>query len=293
MDRLRTRLAVVVERRRLRRTHALPVVPADGGDTPARRWSVDRRTGVVPGLIAVGSALLALGGLWAWQSWSARSAPPVDDLLPLLVADEADAVPDEADAVADDASPGVDATAAANPPGAAAEPTTDVVADSESVQADDAADDDGRALVHVSGAVRAPGVVVLGPGARVFEAVDLAGGASRDADLDRVNLAAPVVDGERIHVPRVGEDVIPALVPSVRPSAADVGGAAATDPIIDINAATAGELESLPGVGPTIAQAIVQTRTDRGPFLSVDELLDVPGIGETKLAQMRAFVVVG
>lgn len=251
----------------------------------------DARGRLVPGLIAIGSALLALGGLWAWQSWSARSAPPVDDLLPLLVADDPAATPD---ATAGRQNVAVEAQTSG--PAAVATQPADLAMDADAADlgaAADRADVGAPVVVHVSGAVSSPGVVVLGPGARVYEAVELAGGANPDADLDRVNLAAPVLDGERIHVPAIGDDSIPALVPSDRPFDAAARDDVATDPVIDINTATVDELESLPGVGPTIAQAIVQTRTDRGPFLSIDELLDVPGIGEMKLAQLRPFAIVG
>ncbi len=263
---------------------SMPSVPASAIDDDRH----ERHASVFGGLIAVGAALLALGLVWGWQTWSNRSGEPIDDLLPMLVADAGDG--DSAGVDADDLSvPVVDVSG------------TPVVADTASAPEDEAepvgdgeqSADPAEIIVHVSGAVGSPGVVVLPAGSRVFEAVERAGSATHEADLDRVNLAAPVIDGERIHVPAHDEEVVPSLVPSMRPSSLSGSDSALVDPVVDINNASASDLESLPGVGPATAQAIVQTREDRGPYLSVDELLEVPGIGETKLEQMRPFAVVG
>jgi competence protein ComEA len=127
--------------------------------------------------------------------------------------------------------------------------------------------------VHISGAVVAPGVVQLPPGAIVADAVAAAGGAVETADLTSINLAATLRAGERIVVPD-----------SSHQGAGVVQG---VEEGVDLNAATASELESLPGVGPVLAERIVAFRTERGPFLAVEDLLDVPGIGESKLSQMR------
>lgn len=127
--------------------------------------------------------------------------------------------------------------------------------------------------VHVSGAVTAPGVVQLLADAIVADAVAAAGGAVETADLTSINLAAPLRSGERIIVPDTNHRGAGAL------QDLQVG--------VDLNAATASELEALPGVGPVLAGRIVAFRAERGPFLSVEDLLDVPGIGESKLSQMR------
>jgi len=223
---------------------------------------------------------------------------PVDDLLPFLVLGED---LDAADATGDPASEGaasVGGRAASPPPAASTAPgfdgsETEGAPGAPEPSGEGVADAPSEIVVHVSGAVRRPGVVTVAGDARVFEAIDLAGGAEADADLDRVNLAAPLVDGERIHVPAQGED-IPEVVQSSRPAAPSMGEALPTvSPMVDINTASVSELETLPGVGPAIASAIVQTREDRGPFLSVDELLEVPGIGDAKLAQIRPLAVVG
>jgi competence protein ComEA len=127
--------------------------------------------------------------------------------------------------------------------------------------------------VHISGAVVAPGVVQLRSDAIVADAVAAAGGAVETADLTSINLAATLRAGERIVVPD-----------SLHQGAGIVHG---FEEGVDLNAATASELESLPGVGPVLAERIVAFRTERGPFLAVEDLLDVPGIGESKLSQMR------
>jgi competence protein ComEA len=143
-------------------------------------------------------------------------------------------------------------------------------------------------LAHAAGAVAAPGVYELPAGSRVADLVAAAGGATADADLNRVNLAAPVEDGQQVYVPRMGE--LPTGAGSAAgPVPADDGAAAER---IDVNTASVETLDELPGVGPAIAQAIVTYRDEHGPFGSVDELVDVPGIGEAKLAQLRDLVTV-
>jgi competence protein ComEA len=140
-------------------------------------------------------------------------------------------------------------------------------------------------VVHVAGAVAQPGVHELVPGARVIDAVNAAGGLAPHADGARVNLAAPVADGERVYVPAVGEPAPPPLAGG----AAVAGGTAPTGPL-DLNSATEAQLDDLPGVGPATAAAIVQHRDRIGGFTSVDQLLDVRGIGEAKLEQLRPLV---
>jgi competence protein ComEA len=146
-------------------------------------------------------------------------------------------------------------------------------------------------VVHVAGAVATPGVQRLPTGARVIDAVEAAGGALPDADLARINLAAPLTDGQQVYVLRPGE------VPPVPPPGPQVGGtdgasAAAAGGPVDINRASADQLDELPGVGPTTAEAIIDHREQNGPFGSVDELIDVRGIGEAKLEQLRDLVTV-
>lgn len=143
---------------------------------------------------------------------------------------------------------------------------------------DGAASVEDQVVVHVSGAVVRPGLLRLAPGARVADAIEAAGGAAADADLDQLNLAAPLGDGERVHVPVEGE-TLPALP-----------GIAAMGPV-NVNAASVAELETLPGVGPAIAQAIIAARVERR-FETVDDLLRVRGIGPGKLEELRSLVTV-
>lgn len=127
--------------------------------------------------------------------------------------------------------------------------------------------------VHVSGEVVAPGLVEVGATSRVADAVAAARGTTRDADLAAVNLAAPLSDGQQIVIPNTDE--------------VSGGGVATSDGRIRINSATAAELEQLPGVGPVLAERIAAHLEDYGPFGAVEDLLDVPGIGEAKLEALR------
>jgi competence protein ComEA len=143
-------------------------------------------------------------------------------------------------------------------------------------------------VVHVAGAVAAPGVHELPPGSRVVDAIEAAGGLVADADEARINLAAPVADGERVYVPRVGEVEPPPVSGS---SGGGDAGEGATGPV-DLNRADEAALDALPGVGPATAAAIIEHRDQIGGFTSVDQLLDVRGIGEAKLEQLRPLVTV-
>jgi competence protein ComEA len=140
-------------------------------------------------------------------------------------------------------------------------------------------DGGGRAVVHVAGAVRDPGVYRLPPGARVDDAVGRAGGATSKADLSQVNLAAKVEDGRQVLVP---ERLAPA-------QAAAGGGAAPSAPGVplNLNTATLEQLDQLDGIGPVTAQKIIDYRDEHDGFGTVDELGQVPGIGDVRLASLR------
>ena len=142
-------------------------------------------------------------------------------------------------------------------------------------------------VVHVAGSVMAPGVHELRAGARVVDAIEAAGGLAPNADGARINLAAPLVDGARVYVPKVGEEPPPVAV-------GEVGGdpSSGTAGPVNLNSADAAALEGLPGVGPATAAAILEHREKVGAFTSVDQLLDVPGIGEAKLDALRDLVTV-
>ena len=144
----------------------------------------------------------------------------------------------------------------------------------------------GAVVVYVAGAVITPGVYKLSAPARVTDAVAAAGGVAEQADLNVVNLAATLRDGERIYVPRVGE-TIPAVVAG-QPAAETTAPAGP----LNVNSATADQLDVLPGVGPTTAAAIIAHREQHGPFQTVDQLGDVRGIGPAKLDALRGLVTV-
>ena len=144
-------------------------------------------------------------------------------------------------------------------------------------------------LVHAAGAVEVPGVYRMPGDARVLDLVSAAGGLTPDADYDRVNLAAVLSDGQWMYFPRVGQAAVPAPLGG---SGGGGGGAGTPSGPLDLNSATAQQLESLPGVGPAIAAAIVEYRQRVGGFTSVDGLLAVSGIGPAKLAVIRDLVAV-
>ena len=163
--------------------------------------------------------------------------------------------------------------------------------------------------VHVVGAVRHAGVYVLAPGSRADDALRAAGGAVRGADTAAVNLAAIVRDGDQLFIPtergvaaapprrhRVmspGTRATSTTSSSVSPvvSSDDSTRTSQTNSVVSLSTATQQELESLPGVGPATASAIVAHRRTHGPFRRVDDLLNVKGIGESKLAAMRSRIV--
>ena len=151
----------------------------------------------------------------------------------------------------------------------------------------------GSVVVHVTGAVSRPGVVTLPPGSRVTDAINAVGGANAEADTQQLNLARVLTDGEQIRVPRIGE-VLPDPAPQpsgaaspgagTAPGKSGGGGASGT---VNINTASATDLEKLPGIGKALAQRIVEYRDSHGPFATVDSLTDVPGIGKAKLEGLR------
>jgi competence protein ComEA len=140
--------------------------------------------------------------------------------------------------------------------------------------------------VHVAGAVTSPGLYVLPADARVVDAVAAAGGLADDADDAGINLARAVADGEQLYVPRVGE------IPSGAQGAGAPSGADSGSGLVNLNTADAKLLDTLPRIGPAMAERIIAWRDDNGGFTSVEDLLAVPGIGDKMLESMRDLVTV-
>ena len=135
-------------------------------------------------------------------------------------------------------------------------------------------------IIHIVGAVKNPGVFILQEGDRVLEAVEKAGGFSEDALKETVNLAARIYDGQQVYIPREGEEVPPAVHQGNQPQK------------ININTASQSDLETLPGIGPAKAGAIISDREKNGPFKSVEEITRVTGIGEKTLEGIRDFIII-
>lgn len=140
--------------------------------------------------------------------------------------------------------------------------------------------------VYVTGAVEQPDVYALPPGSIVKDALLAAGGATADADLERINLALQLSDQQQLYVPFQGEES-----PPVAPPARSGSGSASSETgLVNINIASAQELETLPGVGPAIAQRIIDHRTEHGPFQAVEDIMDVKGIGPATFEELRDWI---
>ncbi|MBG6180084.1 ComEA family DNA-binding protein [Arthrobacter sp. CAN_A1] len=268
--------------------------PDDRPPSPqrARRWAVGR-----------GASLLVLGLTLsiAFGLFMLRGAPS-PEVTSVAFDASASSLPDPRGAVESTGAP----TSVVPPPGARAGavspagPSPPAPAQRTPAAAGDVVPQ--LLLVHVAGAVARPGVVELAAGARVFDALDLAGGALPEADLAAINLAAPVQDGQQIRVPLEGEVLPGGLLPPApggsggasssgadAPLPADTAGASG---IVNLNTAGPDELETLPRIGPVLAERIVQWRTDHGGFTRPEDLDAVPGIGEAMLAALIPLVTV-
>lgn len=161
----------------------------------------------------------------------------------------------------------------------------------------DGAAGSGQIVVDVDGAVAHPGLYKLPPGSRVQAALAAAGGLSPQADAHRINRAAKLHDGQKLYVLSQGESAPPQAASGgqscegqscTSADGADTGSDAEGQGLVNINTANATQLTQLPGIGPAIAQKIIDYRTANGPFTSVDDLTKVPGIGAAKLAQIKS-----
>lgn len=247
--------------------------PLDPVIRPRRLALAPRAAMVFGALLLVLGLGLALRAVLTAPDGASGAASPTATGLPAAAVDPAATGPPGSAAASGPADPAATGPGAADPAGAPA----------------------GRIVVHVVGAVVSPGVVVLADGARVADAIAAAGGAASDADTEQLNLARVLGDGEQVRVPHAGEQLVAPDPGPSPPGGASGGGAAGASGgstpgggVVNINTAGAAELESLPGIGPALAARIVEYRDGHGPFASVDDLTDVPGIGPAKLEALRS-----
>ena len=139
-------------------------------------------------------------------------------------------------------------------------------------------------MVHISGEVYKPGIVELNLGSRVIDAVNLAGGLKKDADLDKINLAKKLSDEEKIYIPKIGEEDIPIETSNDTITSND-------NSLININICTKEELMSLPGIGDVLAGRILDYR-EQNPFKTIDDIKNVSGIGEKRFESIKEFITV-
>lgn len=238
-------------------------------------------------LVGIAVLVLIAGGVIHLSS--AGTAVPLEETIAT-----GEAVPSEGAGSAGDTG-GAPTAGAAAEPGSGTGSAGDATPPGTEVPAVGEAEGSTEVVVHVSGAVASPGLVRLPAGSRVDDALRATGGATDEADLAALNLARPLADGEQVHVPRPGEEPPAVDAPATAGDGAGGAGggsdAAAAGPI-DLNTASVEQLDELPGVGPAIAQRIVDHREANGPFTSVDGLLEVSGIGPATLEKIRPLATV-
>lgn len=212
------------------------------------------------------AALAVAAGAWFW--WQAASERP--EVLPLSDIGSG--------------GPAAEQDGSAEPAAEASEP-------------DPAGAASGAVVVHVAGAVARPGVVQLPAGSRVHQAIAAAGGAAAGADLNRLNLALVLTDGQKIQVPRAGEDLPPETPAGGAGTGAEAGSGAASSggadsAKVNLNTATLEELDALPKVGPVLAQRILDWRKEHGLFKTVEDLDAIDGVGSKMLETLLPLVTV-
>jgi competence protein ComEA len=231
-------------------------------------WVEDRLPAALQGRVRIGAAHVAAVAVlvalaMVLLAWNAVRAGDPGDLVPARSTTAFHGSATSAPLQVLDVSPSGDPTAAVSPTAASS----------------------AQVVVDVSGRVRRPGIVRLAAGSRVVDALEAAGGARRGVDLSGLNLARLLVDGEQV---LVGVPPVPGVAASAASEPAADGPAA----LVNINTADQSALETLPGVGPVTAQAILQWRSEHGAFSAVDELMEVSGIGEATLSELAPYVTV-
>ena len=153
---------------------------------------------------------------------------------------------------------------------------------------DDEEEDNGEIMVHISGQVYKPGIIILESGKRLIDATELAGGLKVDADLDRINLAKKLSDEEKIYIPKIGEEVSPEIETVSMESTGEGSNGSGK---ININTCSKEELIKLPGIGEVIAGRIIDYRANT-PFGNIDDIKSVSGIGDKKFEGIQELIIV-
>jgi competence protein ComEA len=139
-------------------------------------------------------------------------------------------------------------------------------------------------IIHVAGAVVKSGVYHLPEGSRVIDAITAAGGAAAEADLDAINLAQPLIDGQKVWVPKAGDQLVG--------ETNSASGAAGGNGKVNINTGDLTQLQTLNGIGPSLAQRIIDYRTNNGPFRQIEDIKNVSGIGTKRFEQLKDYITV-
>ncbi len=166
--------------------------------------------------------------------------------------------------------------------------------DQKNFSPDGKKDSPQRWIIYLTGEVSRPGIIEISPDSRLYEAVDAAGGLTSRADKEGINLAEKLSDGVHVHIPGAGEakaNVKSQVTGGLEEETKNGLNATGQNKLVDINHATPDELESLPGIGPKLAQEIIQDRTSKGPFQSQEDLLRVKGIGPSKLEKIKGLII--
>lgn len=247
-------------------------------------WRPTRPQAAAAALAGLGLAALGLG----WSYGIRTDDGPVEDRIPHATIDRL--VDDRSDLDSSDGGGGPQPDTAEVDGLGGDGPVTLAVAD-QPEQSDEPSGDEVILVIHVTGEVLRPGLVTVDSGARVNDVVMAAGGPTTTADLHRLNLAAPVADGMQVRVPAVGDEETGPLVVMPAQNADVLSGEQTIPPgPVNLNTATAELLDTLPGVGPATASAILTWREENGGFHALEDLLAVPGIGRAKLAALRELV---
>ncbi len=218
-------------------------------EDPPVRWRMLLTPGLARGLVLV-TLVLALLGIWRVSSTSARAEIPQSD-----------------------SDPAIEATRGYG------------LTDQKGMDEDE--EESATVVIHVVGAVNSPGVVEIPLGSRVIDALNAAGGATQEAGVSSLNLAAIAADGSQVYVPVVGETP-PVASAQVSGGASQGSGGTAAGGCVDLNVASETELQELDGVGPKIAARIVQWRESAGTITSAEQLIEVPGIGPVLSSRIAA-----